>query len=45
VLIGVVGYHVARSSGRFRSRSLMFAGAALLLGLLTAVIKTVFAYH
>jgi hypothetical protein len=45
VLIGVVAYLVARSSGRSRSRSLMFAGAALLLGLLTAVIKSAFAYH
>ena len=45
VLIGVVGYLVARSSGRSVGRSLAFGAVALAAGLLAAVLKSAFGYH
>ena len=44
VLIGVVGYLVARSSGRSVGRSLAFGAAALAAGLLAAVLKSTFGH-
>lgn len=45
LLIGVVGYLVARSSGRSVARSLLFGGVALVAGLVAAVLKSAFGYH
>ena len=44
VLIGVVGYLVARSSGRSVGRSLAFGAVALAAGLLAAVLKSAFGH-
>jgi hypothetical protein len=44
-LIGVVGYLVARSSGRSVARALLFGAVALLAGLLAALLKNAFGYH
>ena len=44
VLIGVVGYLVARSSGRSVGRSFAFGAVALAAGLLAAVLKGAFGH-
>jgi hypothetical protein len=45
VVIGVVAYLIARSTGRRRGASLVYGATALALGVLVALVKTTLASH
>ena len=45
ILIGVVGYIIARSSGRSRLAAIFYGVTALALGVLVALVKTKLAAH
>jgi chromate transport protein ChrA len=45
VIIGVIGYFVARASGRSRVPSVFYGLTALALGIVVALVKSMLAAH
>jgi hypothetical protein len=45
LVIGIVGYAVARSTGRSRAAAVFYGLTALALGVLVALVKTKLAAH